>query len=220
MTRKVVTRNPSREVGVLNPGWLLAHPVEHESHLEKNFVMVALACPVVTDIVHQPVTLNLIHPGGETSKCTPDFRITFNDGCQVLVEVKPEVFVPEHQEKLDIALKQLDKEGIRFLVITEKQINENGLSARAILLMRYARMSFDDASAIECKKLLENEFGGDAKIYELVAKGVSEELIWNMVARHELRVPVGININSQERVESTELKGGCHDYFCSWFSIA
>jgi hypothetical protein len=50
MSRKVVTRAPHREVGVVNAGWLLNHPVEHESHLERRFVMVALSCPVATHL--------------------------------------------------------------------------------------------------------------------------------------------------------------------------
>lgn len=49
MPRKVVTRSPHWEVGVVNPVWLLDHAVEHESHLERRFIMVALTCPVVVD---------------------------------------------------------------------------------------------------------------------------------------------------------------------------
>ncbi|MHB8948619.1 MAG: TnsA endonuclease N-terminal domain-containing protein [Rhodoferax sp.] len=220
MPRKVVTRNPHREVGVLNPGWLLDHPVEHESNLEKNFIMVALACPVVKDIVHQPITLTLVHPNGESQKYTPDFRVRLTDDTQIIVEVKPEVFVAENKVKHDLAKGQLASEGTPFLVVTEKHINANGLSARAILLMRYGRLSFDEDSALECKQLLEEEFRGSAQVHELVSKGVSESLVWKMVAAHQLRVPVGLNINPQETVELNTQKGDCHDYFCTWFGIA
>ena len=220
MPRKVVTRNPHREVGVLNPGWLLDHPVEHESNLEKNFIMVALACPVVQDIVHQPIELTLIFPDGSSHKYTPDFRIRFNDGTQLIVEVKAEVFLAENKLKLDLAKRLLAAEGMPFLTLTEKHINANGLSARAILLMRYGRLTFDEDTALECKKLLEEEFHGSAPVHELVAKGVSESLVWQMVAAHQLRVPVGLNINPQETVEINTPKGGCHDYFCAWFGIA
>ena len=50
MTRKIVKRAPHREVGVINAAWLLNHPVEHESHLERRFVITALAWHVVKDI--------------------------------------------------------------------------------------------------------------------------------------------------------------------------
>lgn len=219
MPRKVVTRNPHREVGVLNPGWLLDHPVEHESNLEKNFIMVALACPVVKDIVHQPITLTLISHNGESQKYTPDFRIRFSDDTQIIVEVKPEVFVAKDKDKHDLAKSQLADEGMPFLVITDKHINANGLSSRAILLMRYARLTFDEDAALQCKQLLEMEFSGSARVHELVSKGISEALVWNMVAAHQLRVPVGLNINPQEIVESNTQKGDCCDYFRTWFGI-
>lgn len=220
MPRAVVTRNPHREVGVLNPGWLIDHPVEHESHLEKNFIMVALACPVVIDIVHQPIELTLVELNGKTHKYTPDFRIRLADGTEIIVEVKPEVFLAENQAKHDLAKSQLAAEGTPFLVITDKHIDANGLSARAILLMRYARLRFDEASALECKKMLESEFNNSAHVHELVSKGVSESLIWHMVAAHQLRVPVGLNINPHEEVELNTQKGDCYDYFRTWFGIA
>lgn len=220
MPRKVVTRSPHREVGVLNPGWLLDHPVEHESNLEKNFIMVALACPVVKDIVHQPVELTLVSPDGKSQKYTPDFRIRLNDDTFIVVEVKPEKFLAENKAKHDLAKALLSSEGTPFWVVTDRHINSNGLSARAILLMRYARLGFDEDSALQCKRLLEEEFRGSAQVHELVSKGVSESVVWGMVAAHRLRVPVGLNINLQESVELNTQKGGCHDYFCAWFGLA
>lgn len=182
--------------------------------------MVALACPVVKDIVHQPIELILVYPSGETQKYTPDFRISFNDDTELIVEVKPEVFVRDNKIKHDLAKKQLAIKGVPFLVITDKNINDNGLSARAILLMRYARLHFDEISAMECKKILEDEYNGSAKVHELISKGVSEYLIWNMVAAHELRVPIGINLNTEENVNLNKVEGACYDYFCTWFGIA
>jgi hypothetical protein len=46
----------SREVGIINPTWLLVHEVEHESHT-KCFIMVALSYPLVVDILHQPLEI-------------------------------------------------------------------------------------------------------------------------------------------------------------------
>jgi hypothetical protein len=220
MTRRVVTRSPSREVGTINCGWLLSHPVDHESHLERRFVMVALACPVVKDIVHQPVTLELKGADGISSTYTPDFQIGFYDGSQIIVEVKPKALIPEHRQKLDLARAHLAKEATPFLIVTEKQIDVDGLSARAVLLMRYGRLNLDPKQALECKRLLDEELRGDAKVYELISKGISESLIWNMVAKHELRIPPGINVNPTESIAINHVEGGCHDYFCTWLGIA
>jgi hypothetical protein len=219
MTRKVVTRAPHREVGVVNPGWLLDHPIEHESHLEKRFIMVALSCPVVTNIVHQPMTMELVHGLGKQEKYTPDFKVSLCDGDSVIVEVKPEIFVSQHRQKLEKAKQQLAGEGHKYEIVTDKHIDANGLSARALLLMRYARLHFSPEDALECKRLLEEECAGSAQVHELMCKGVSESLIWNMVASHQFKVPAGLNINPEETVEVNFLQGECHDYFCSWFGL-
>ena len=104
MERKVVTRVPHREVGVVNPRWLLDHGVEHESHLEKRFIMVALACPVVVGIVHQPLHIYL--GPDETGKYTPDFLIRFRDDDELIVEVKPEVFLEKNKDRLAAAKRE------------------------------------------------------------------------------------------------------------------
>lgn len=219
MGRKVVTRAPHREVGIVNPRWLLDHGVEHESHLEKRFIMVALSCPVVVDIVHQPLQLTLGYEDGTTEKYTPDFKVTFRDQSSTIVEVKPRVFVEKHRRKLDQAKKQLEAEGQAFDVITDTEIDANGLSARALLLMRYARMQFSDQDAAEWMRLLNEECSGSAEVRALVEKGANEALIWNMVARHQFRIPIGINVTAQETVSINTIEGDLHVYFLQWFGI-
>lgn len=98
--------------------------------------------------------------------------------------VGEEVFLAENKLKLDLAQRLLAAEGTPFLTVTEKHFDVNGLSARAILLMRYARLTFDAGAALECKQLLEEEFLGSAHVHQLVPKGVSESLIWQMVPAH------------------------------------
>lgn len=220
MTRQVVTRSPHREVGVVNPGWLLDHPIEHESHLERRFIMVALSCPVVTDIIHQPMELKLVHGPNDEQTYTPDFKVCFQDGDHTIVEVKPVVFVAENRKKLDAAKSRLAELGIKFEVVTDQHIDANGLGARAILLMRYARLTFSETDMLACKRLLEVECSGSVQIRDLVDKGVSEDLIWNMVTRHHFKVPAGLNITPLETVEINNPQGECHDYFCSWFGLA
>ncbi|MDD0813377.1 hypothetical protein PSQ39_01915 [Curvibacter sp. HBC28] len=218
MTRKIVKRSPHREVGVINAAWLLDHSVEHESHLERRFVIAALACPVVKDIVHQPVTLSL--PGGEKpERYTPDFKIAFNDGDSVIVEVKPEVFLKKHEEKLKRVERLLHADGQRYLVITDKLIDGQALATRALLLMRYGRLRFTDEEALECLQTMRRVCEGDTSIKALVSQGLSEPLIWNLVARHQCRVPADFSVDADQRVFIDPVKGDHHDYFKSWFGI-
>lgn len=220
MPRAVVTRSPHREVGVVNPGWLLDHSVHHESWLERSFIMVALSCPVVRDIMHQPCEIQLSLESGETCKYTPDFLLSLIDGTEVIVEVKPEKFVPEHAEKLDKAKVAFSVLGMEFELFTDKVIDANGLSARAVLLMRYGRMSFSLEQAMECKEEIQSRCKGSATVRDLVASGVNESLIWNLVATHELRIPAGLNLSDAEVVSINQHQGDCHDYLRQWFGVA
>lgn len=220
MTRKVVSRTPHREVGVVNPSWLLQHPVEHESHLEKRFILVALSCPIVTDIVHQPMTLELIHGDDQVERYTPDFKVTFANGDQVIIEVKPEKYVSKHAKKLMAARRQLAAAGDKFEIVTENQIDANGLSARALLLMRYGRLWLDPDEAMTCKRLLEERFAGSARVHDLVNHGISEAMIWKLVANHDLKVPIGLHIDLNSTVAINDFGGDHHDYFRSWFGLA
>lgn len=222
MSRRVVTRAPHREVGLVNAGWLLNHPVEHESHLERRFVMVALSCPVVRDIVHQPFTFAVEgdDAGAKASRYTPDFKITFRDNTSLIVEVKPEIFANKHAERLRLIECRLRDDGMRFFLATDKLIDGNGLSARAMLLMRYGRLRFTDAQALECLNELRDSCNGRASIKKLVERGLSEPLIWSLVARHKCRVPANFEVDANQVVTTETVEGDCHDYFLSWFGAS
>lgn len=217
MVRKVITRSPHREVGTVNAQWLLSHPVHHESHLERRFIMTCLACPCVRDVEHQPEEIEI--PGDQTSKYTPDFRVTFDDGQQEIVEVKPRKFVAKHQDKLDAANKLYRKKGLKFHVITDEEIDRNGLGLRAIHLMSFARMWIPQDLEDALVKELEGSFGGSTQVEKLVAKGFSSYVIWNLVARQKLRIPPGINLSDAETVSINQTKEDASDLFHSWFDI-
>lgn len=220
MPREVVTRSPHREVGVVNPGWLLDHSVHHESSLERRFIMVALSCPVVKDIHHQPCEIDLTLEPDETCRYTPDFLVHLMDGTEVIVEVKPEKFVPEHASKLNAARAAFNLRGIEFETYTDEVIDAQGLSARAILLMRFGRMTFSLEQAMKCKAELQSRCESSASVRDLVGAGVNEDLIWNLVAVHELRVPAGLNLSDEEVVSINQHQGDCHVYFRQWFGVA
>lgn len=220
MPRAVVTRSPYREVGVVNPGWLLDHGVHHESSLERRFIMVALSCPVVRDIHHQPCEIDLTLASGEACRYTPDFLLHLVDGAEVIAEVKSSKFLPQHAMKLEAARASFNLKGMGFEVFTDDMIDGSGLSARAILLMRYGRLTFSLEEARKCKAELESRCEASANVRELVAMGVNEEVIWNLVAQHQLRVPAGLNLSQEEVVSINQHQGDCHVYLRQWFGAA
>ena len=221
MGRKVVTRAPHREVGVVNPAWLLDHEVEHESHLERRFIIAALACPVLVDIVHQPLTLTLpALAGTQPQTYTPDFKVRLRDGTVIIIEVKPQKFVDKHASTLQQAEQLVRADGYRFLIVTDEHIDGNELAARSMLLMRYGRLQFSDADAKAHLDLLRDACQGTAYVHQLVSRGLSQEAIWNMVARHKCRVPADFSIDADQIITTTDVQEDCHDYFRAWFGIA
>ena len=148
---------------MVNPAWLQDHEVKHESWLERRFIMVALSCPVVVEIEHQPIEMWL----GPNEKYTPDFRVRFQDGDKVIAEVKPEKFLPEHADRLRRAEHQLRQNGEKFITVTDKIIDATGRPARAVLLMRYGRLQFSATQALECINLLREECGGSSSVRAL-----------------------------------------------------
>ena len=135
MPRNPVPRNPHREVGIVNPAWLQDHEVKHESWLERRFIMSTLSCPVVAEIESQPIEIYL--GPNQTEKYTPDFRVTYLNKDRVIVEVKPEKFLPENADRLRRAGEHLRAEGQKFMTVIDAVIDANGLPARALLLMRF-----------------------------------------------------------------------------------
>lgn len=217
MVRKVITRSPHREVGTVNAQWLLSHPVHHESHLERRFIMTCLACPCVRDLEHQPEEIEL--PGDGPKKYTPDFRVSFKDGQQEIVEVKPRKFVVKHQDKLGAAAKVYLSRGMKFHVITDQEIDRDGLGLRAIHLMSFARIWISQEHEDSLLKDLEENFGGATQVGKLIAQGYPSYVIWSMVARHKLRVSPGINMTDAEEISLNQTKEDASDLFRSWFDL-
>lgn len=216
MTREIVPRNPHREVGRINCGWLLDHPVEHESHLERRFVMAALACPVVKDIVQQPRTLAL--KDGETEYAyTPDYQIFLLEGGYVYVEVKPRVFVTKHAAKFELASRLLEGEGSVFRVVTDEMIDADALSARAALLMSYGRLRYSDEEVFECQRELRRRFPDGARVQQLVQAGIAEALVWHLVTRHLCRVTRDFVFEPDQLIHTDQVQGDNNDYLGAWF---
>jgi hypothetical protein len=132
--RKVVTRSPHRRVGYISCPWFQDEQIEYESLLEQGFIRIALLCPDLVRIKDQP--FKLVLPGG--LHYTPDLLLTFADSTQLVVEVKPNVHVPRHIDKLTAAREILRERGYHFLVCTERDIDRGERRNRAARILRQA----------------------------------------------------------------------------------
>lgn len=135
LPRKIVTRSPHRRVGYVPCPWLQQAHIAYESLLEASFIRIALLCPHVQEIHHQPFRLDL----GSLGTYTPDYLLQCRFFQTLVVEVKPSAHIAKHAVKLSAAKEILKQKGWQFIVCTELDIYRDDRSERAGEILRYAR---------------------------------------------------------------------------------
>ncbi|MGH8810570.1 MAG: Tn7 transposase TnsA N-terminal domain-containing protein [Advenella sp.] len=182
--RQIITRSPHRRTGLIACPWLQPQAVGYESLLECNFVRIALLCPTLLAIRHQPPRLDL----GEQGTYTPDFMLTFGQYEKYLVEVKPSVFLKKARAKLDAARNQVMQQGMDFLICTDEEIYKDDRHERAGQILRQARSQYtkDGERALLLK--LESVFFPTSmeKIKEI--SGLASEQIMYLIGRRHLHL--------------------------------
>jgi hypothetical protein len=159
--RRVVTRSPHQNVGVVCCPWLQADPIEFESITERWFLTIAVLLPRLQHIEHQPFRLEL-PPTGDGAKATtyvPDFLLQFASGESVVIEVKPSAFLQKHRAKLTAAADAIRVQEKTFFVITEKDLRSAGSMADAMQIRRMAKGECADADVARALAVLANEPG-------------------------------------------------------------
>jgi len=144
--RRVVTTSPSQNVGVVCCPWLQAEPIEHESITERWFLLIAVLLPRLQRIAHQPFRLELpsMEDGTADATYVPDFLLQFESGESVVVEVKPEKFLPKHLAKLTAAAEVLRAQGQAFFVVTDKDLRSTLSMPDAVHIRRIAKGHVSD----------------------------------------------------------------------------
>ena len=185
-SRKVVTRSPHRVVGLIACNWLQKLPIEYESQLEKRFIQKILLTPGVTEIIHQPFQIEY----GEAleKKYTPDFLITLQDGTKIVVEVKPEKFIPKFADTFDAAGDILQQRNFKFCVVSELQIDIKDEPESIDLLLRYAKGSFPHSDIEAVKQFISCTIKREISIKETCdSTNSSIHLLFHMLGRRILR---------------------------------
>lgn len=220
MPRNPVTRAPNREVGIVNRRWLVDHPIQHESHLEKRFIDLVLTCPIVIDVIHQPIKVTFLYDEKARSY-TPDFRVKLKDGSSIIIEVKPEKFAIDKQKRLSAAGRALEDRGEQFVTVTEKVIDREKLSARASRLLSFGRREPEPDKAQACLSHCQRAPDGYLTVQQLVGLGVPEYVVWSLVARRQLFIVAGIGMSLSEPVFfQPNVLDSHHVFFLKWLGIA
>ena len=85
--------------------------------------------------------------------------------------------------------------------------------------MRYARVHLDADMVKDYIRLVEQMATDNPTVKDLIEQGLSDAEIWALVARHELRIPPGIQLEANTPVSINTQKENCHDQLCAWFGV-
>lgn len=196
-TRKVVTRSPQRKVGYINCSWFQNERIEHESLLEKRFVQCALLCPRLKHIKSQPFKIQI----GRKSTYTPDFLLTFEDGSNLVVEVKIESKVARYSEKFRIVQNLLKARDLDFYVLTELSVDRFRQSLIAAEILRYAKSEFSDLVLQTVLDVMAKQAEKNMVIKELALLcDCCSEVIFHLMAKRQLTLHVDDYLNADARV--------------------
>ena len=181
-TRKVVTRSPGHTVRAIHLPHLQQTAIEADSSLERDFVYVALAFPLLKTIKHQPFELEL-----DAGRYTPDFLAEFKDGSMAVIEVKPASKLNGFAEKLAQAEAKLAAHSIAFILARDTMLRRDGLERRAKQIRRYAKGRYPNSEQALVIDALRNATVG-LPIKGILDLGVQKATLLHMVSRQQLEV--------------------------------
>lgn len=185
--RKVVHRSPAHTVRLIHLPHLQEHPVEAESSVERDFVLIASLRVGIKSIQHQPFRLTL---GSGTY--TPDFLLQFQDQSRVVVEVKPTSKVPRYLELFAEAKHQLATHGMHFMVARDTVLRKDLMAERALMIRRYAktRCTFSEQ---ERALVLVSQHPAGIPIRKLVQAGVGRPTLLHLIAYRRVQTDDELN---------------------------
>lgn len=157
--------------------------VEHESALERDFVLLTRFLDPSAVITAQPVTISF-EGEGRARRYTPDFRVVDSRGSE-LVEIKYRADLRAQWTRLRPAFEAARKTGERFRIVTESAIRGPLLdNARRLLPLRDAPLdsAVADRAIAVARSLPAPTFGA---IVSAMAEDRAQALgaVWRLIAR-------------------------------------
>lgn len=225
--RRVVTRSPHRMVGMVFCPWLQDEPIEHESMLERHFIMAALSIPGLRHIQHQPFKLHLDVPAesetaagtaaaadtaeeSDASTYVPDFLLRFECGHDAIIEVKPKVFLQKSAPKLRAAAAELRARGHSFFVFSDEDLERLGGSVQAVLSRRSSRLTPETSRIRAALEEIERQPNGTtAANLCALADATLSDVAW-LVARGRAWAKTPFSLAPQSHIHPLSFMEGRH----------
>jgi TnsA endonuclease-like protein len=182
--------------------------VEHESALERDFVLLVNFLDAGAAITSQPITIEF-QDGARLRRYTPDFRVIWSDGRSELVEVKYRVDLRAQWARLRpgfvAARAMARKNGGRFRIATERGIRGPLLdNARRLLPLRKAPLdpATSERALGAARTLCEPTFG---RIVDATScdRAMALGVVWRLIARGALKVDLAAPIHPNSPVRLT-----------------
>ncbi len=162
--------------------------IEHESALERDFVMLVQFADAGATVRSQPITIRF-DAEGQSRRYTPDFHVGWSDGRSELVEIKYRADLRAQWRRLRPAFaaarRAAARDGGRFRIVTESGIRGAVLDhARRLLPLRGAPLdnAVADRAMTAARSLAVPTFGaivGAASPDRVQALGA----VWRLIAR-------------------------------------
>ena len=205
--RTVVHRSINRSAGAVHEPWFQAHPIHHESFLEKCVVEILLLTPAVARIEHQPLELTY-RVDGKSHSYFPDYRVTLTDGSQALVEAKGSPFVPAFLKKLDDGLRiALSELGMPTYLVPSSSVSPER-SGGAADIRRLARRTAAPESLQALREwVTQREV---ATVAQAAKAGFDIALIGYAVGRRQLTVGPTFSLAMNQQIWSFDSYGNLH----------
>lgn len=177
---------------------------EHESALERDFVMLASFMDAGAVITAQPVTIRFEHEGRQR-RYTPDFRVIWNDGRTDIVEIKYRADLRAGWSRLRpgfaAARDWAHSNGARFRIATERGIRGPLLEvAKRLLPLRGAPVDPVLAGqAITYARARPTNVGRVVDVLP-ASREASLAVVWRLIARGALVVDLTKPITAETQV--------------------
>lgn len=162
--------------------------IEHESGLERDFVMLVQFLDAGASIRSQPITIQF-DAKGQSRRYTPDFHVAWSDRRTELVEIKYRADLRTQWQRLRPAFAAARRvamqDGGRFRIVTESGIRGAILDhARRLLPLRNAPLdsAVADRAMTAARSLTEPTFGA---IVSAASQDRVQALgaVWRLIAR-------------------------------------
>lgn len=182
--------------------------VQHESALERDFVLLVAFLDAGAAITSQPITI-WFDDGARRRRYTPDFRVTWSSGRSELVEVKYRADLRAQWTRLKpcfvAAREAAEKQGGSFRIATERSIRVPMLdNARRLLPLRCAPLdsTISEQALHTARSLRDPTF---AQIVDTMPcdRATALGAVWRLIAQGGLRVDLTAPILADSPVRAT-----------------